>query len=169
LIFVKNRLVFGLISKVIKTVFKAIYKFLGFFNLHITMLVGILGAILYFTGVLTSSPAILLTFYILLIISVVIAIITSIRKLLGLGKKVEKKKGMQIVSTETAQENNENQSLGLHGESTEETVKPQETNKIIRKFFAKSNPNVLVYEYIDRFVLYLKTDGGYKYIRTDRK
>ena len=169
MIFVKNRLVFGLISKVIKTVFKAIYKFLGFFNLHMTLLVGILGAILYFTGVLTSSPAILMTFYILLIVSVVIAIITSIRKLLGLNKKVEKKKGIQIISTENADENKKEESLGLPETKPEEIIKPQEKNRVIRKFFAKSNPNGLVCEYVDRYVLYLKTDGGYKYIRTDDK
>lgn len=170
MMYVKNRLVFGFISKIVKTVFKAIYKFFGFFNLHLTMLVAVVGAILYLTGVLNSSNVALLIFYVLLILSVVYAIIKSIKQLLGLGKKVEKKKSMQIISSVNTVDG-----LSDGAETDETSIVNRDAyvdanqNRPIHYFTAKSNPNVIVCEYVDKYVLYLKTEGGYKYIRTDKK
>lgn len=175
MIFIKNRLIFGAISKVIKAIFKGIYKVLSIFNLQLTMLVGVLGGILYLTGVLTSTPIALTCFYILLILSVVYAIIKSIKRLLGLGKKVEKKKGMQIISEPSVPANTEDESSA--NEPTEETDTGLPKTKLdltqketpIRYFTAKSNKSVVICEYQDRFVLFLKTSSGYKYLRTDKK
>ncbi len=167
MIYVKNRLIFGLVGKIIKLVLKTVYKFLSFFNLHITMFVAVVGAILYFTGVLTSHRTILLVFYVLLIGSVIYAIFSSVKKLLGLGKKVEKKGSVQIVERDTDQNVSVQEQTV---QSTNQSVLPQiDPSKPIRYFAVKDNPSVVVAEYDNRYVLYYKTQSGFKYVRTDFK
>ena len=167
MIYVKNRLIFGLVGKIIKLVLKTVYKFLSFFNLHITMFVAVVGAILYFTGVLTSHRTILLVFYVLLIGSVIYAIFSSVKKLLGLGKRVEKKGSVQIVERDTDQNVSVQEQTV---QSTNQSVLPQiDPSKPIRYFAVKDNPSVVVAEYDNRYVLYYKTQSGFKYVRTDFK
>ena len=172
MIYVKNRLIFGLVGKIIKLVLKTVYKFLSFFNLHITMFVAVVGAILYFTGVLTSHRTILLVFYVLLIGSVIYAIFSSVKKLLGLGKKVEKKGSVQIVERDTDQNVSVQEQTVQEQtvQSTNQSVLPQiDPSKPIRYFAVKDNPSVVVAEYDNRYVLYYKTQSGFKYVRTDFK
>ena len=167
MIYVKNRLIFGLVGKIIKLVLKTVYKFLSFFNLHTTMFVAVVGAILYFTGVLTSHRTILLVFYVLLIGSVIYAIFSSVKKLLGLGKRVEKKGSVQIVERDTDQNVSVQEQTV---QSTNQSVLPQiDPSKPIRYFAVKDNPSVVVAEYDNRYVLYYKTQSGFKYVRTDFK
>ena len=93
----KNRALLGIVWAIIKTVFKLVYGILKFFNLHLAFLVAIAGVVLFFTGALKNS-VVLTVFYVAVIFSIVYAIFTTIKKLLGFGgKKVSKSKGVQIV------------------------------------------------------------------------
>ena len=165
MIYVKNRLIIGLAIKIVKTVLKTVYKFLSFFNLHITMLLVSIGAILYFTGVFNYSRVILLVFYVLLIISILHAIIASIKKLLGLDKKVNKKGNVQIMDSDSA-ESTVSVSAGKIKQSNAYEI---DENTPLRYFAVKDNPAIVVCEYMNRYVLYYKTTDGFKYIRTDMK
>lgn len=100
--FLKTGLVFGLIKKVIVAVFKAVYTVLSFFNLHLTVLVGLVGLVLFLTGTFDKYPTVQTGFYIAIIASVIVAIIITIKKLLGLTNKNRKRKGVEIMNTEIA-------------------------------------------------------------------
>lgn len=101
--FLKTGLVFGLIKKVIVAVFKAVYTVLSFFNLHLTVLVGLVGLVLFLTGTFDKYPTVQTGFYIAIIASVIVAIIITIKKLLGLSNKNRKRKGVEIMNTEGAE------------------------------------------------------------------
>ena len=129
--FLKTGLVFGLIKKVIVAVFKAVYTVLSFFNLHLTVLVGLVGLVLFLTGTFDKYPTVQTGFYIAIIASVIVAIIITIRKLLGLTNKNRKRKGVEIMNTEVA-ENSENAPAASAGNAAGEaealyaqTVPPQ--------------------------------------------
>ena len=95
MILYKNRLIFGIIKNFFVTIFTILYKILAFFNLQLTLLIALIGGILYFTGVFEQNPAILIIFYVLLIISIGYAILATIKKLLGLDKKDKKDKEVE--------------------------------------------------------------------------
>lgn len=129
--FLKTGLVFGLIKKVIVAVFKAVYTVLSFFNLHLTVLVGLVGLVLFLTGTFDKYPTVQTGFYIAIIASVIVAIIITIKKLLGLTNKNRKRKGVEIMNTEVA-ENSETAPAASAGNAAGEaealyaqTVPPQ--------------------------------------------
>ena len=93
---------FSLIKRVIVTIFKAVYAILSFFNLHLTLLVGLVGLVLFLTGVFDKYPSVQTGFYIAIIASILVAIVVTIRKLLGLSGKKRKRKGIEIMDTENA-------------------------------------------------------------------
>jgi Na+(H+)/acetate symporter ActP len=173
LIYVKSRLIFGLVGKAIKLVLKTVYKFLSFFNLHITAFLVVVGGILFFTGVLTSHRAILLLFYVLVIGSVIYSLYANVKKFLGLGKKVNKKQGVQIVERDTKEPEDQPVQSSSVQPAPAVNVQPTATvvnpNVPIRYFAVKDNPSVVVAEYDNRYVLYYKSPNGFKYIRTDLK
>jgi hypothetical protein len=154
-------------------VLKTIYKFLSFFNLHVTAFLAVVGAILYLTGVLTSHRAVLLVFYVLLIGSVIYSLYANVRKFLGLNKKIEKKQGVQIVERDTEETKDQPVQSSSVQPAPAVNVQPTATvvnpNVPIRYFAVKDNPSVVVAEYDDRYVLYYKSPNGFKYIRTDLK
>ena len=100
--FLKTGLLFSLIKRVIVTIFKAVYAILSFFNLHLTLLVGLVGLVLFLTGIFDKYPSVQTGFYIAIIASILIAIIFTIRKLLGFSGKKRKRKGIEIMDTENA-------------------------------------------------------------------
>ncbi len=100
--FLKTGLLFSLIKRVIVTIFKAVYAILSFFNLHLTLLVGLVGLVLFLTGVFDKYPSVQTGFYIAIIASILVAIVVTIRKLLGLSDKKRKRKGIEIMDTESA-------------------------------------------------------------------
>lgn len=117
--FLKTGLVFGLIKKVIVAVFKAVYTVLSFFNLHLTVLVGLVGLVLFLTGTFDKYPTVQTGFYIAIIASVIVAIIITIKKLLGLTNKNRKRKGVEIMNTEVA-ENSETAPVASAGNAAGE-------------------------------------------------
>lgn len=162
MILYKNRLIFGVIKNLFKTLFTIIYKILALFNLQLTLLVALVGLIMYFTGVFEQNPALLITFYLLVVISIFYAILSTIKKLLGLNKKVKKSKGAQIISEQTEKE-----------EKTTETE--QEKQEVVYTpekptyFKVKNHDDFVMAEYSNRYELFKKTEKGLKKIRTDYK
>ena len=149
-----------MIRAIIKGIFKLLYAVISLFNLQFTLFVVLVGALLYFTGVLSSNQTVLLVFQAALIISVIYAILTTIKKLLGIGKKVKKSKGLQIVEPERKEEK----------EKEEETVSvsPQVDEKP-KYYRVKQNPDFVMAEYSDKYELYRIGQNGLIKIRTDYK
>ena len=73
--FIKTGVIVSLIKRIIVTAFKAVYTILSIFNLHLTILVGLIGLVLYLTGVMDKYPAVELGLYFLFFASVVLALI----------------------------------------------------------------------------------------------
>ena len=148
-----------MIRAVVKGIFKLIYAVISLFNLQFTLFVVLLGAVLYFTGVLSSNQTVLLVFQAALIISVIYAILTTIKKLLGIGKKIKKSKGMQIVEPERKEEKEK-------GKDTVSVAQVEEKPKYYR---VKQNPDFVMAEYSDKYELYRIGQNGLIKIRTDYK
>ena len=166
MILYKNRLFFGIIKTIIRAVFGVVNKILSFLNLQPTLLLILLGIVLYFTGTFDKSPAFTIVYELLIVVSVVYAVIATIKKLLGLDKKVKKSKGAQIVNSENAKEENKDQQ--------ETKIEPEikEQSKDVEKpiyFRVKQNSEYVMAEYKDRFELYKIIDGQLKKVRTDYK
>ena len=123
----------------------------------------LLGVVLYFTGVFEQNPAILILFYILVIISIGYAILGTIKKLLGGSKKVKKSKGAQIVSLDTRQEKEQQKAEIVQQENA---VQKPETPTY---FKVKNHPDYVMAEYTDRYELFRKSEDGLKKVRTDYK
>lgn len=147
-----------MIKALIKGVFKLIYKLISLFNLQFTLFVVLIGTLLYFTGTLSNNQTVLLVFQAALIISVVYAILTTIKKLLGIGKKVKKSKGMQIVEPERKTKTEE-----------EQTVSVEQPIEKPRYYRVKQNPDYVMAEYSDKYELYRIGQNGLIKIRTDYK
>ncbi|MBR2448913.1 MAG: hypothetical protein IKB30_02195 [Clostridia bacterium] len=147
-----------MIKALIKGVFKLIYKLISLFNLQFTLFVVLIGTLLYFTGTLSNNQTVLLVFQTALIISVVYAILTTIKKLLGIGKKVKKSKGMQIVEPERKTKTEEEQMVSVE--------QPIDKPKYYR---VKQNPDYVMAEYSDKYELYRIGQNGLIKIRTDYK
>ena len=147
-----------MIKALIKGVFKLIYKLISLFNLQFTLFVVLIGTLLYFTGTLSNNQTVLLVFQTTLIISVVYAILTTIKKLLGIGKKVKKSKGMQIVEPERKTKTEE-----------EQTVSVEQPIEKPRYYRVKQNPDYVMAEYSDKYELYRIGQNGLIKIRTDYK
>ena len=142
---------------IIKTVFGLIYKILSLFNLQPALAVVLIGVLLYFTGVMNANATVRFIFQIALILSLVYALIETVKNLLGLNKKVKKSKGIEMVSVEDGQPN---------------PPKPQQENLSNQKpvyFRVKQNPNLIMAEYFDKFELFKVENGVLVKIRTDYK
>lgn len=191
--FLKTGLIFSLIKRVIVTIFKAVYAILSFFNLHLTLLVGLVGLVLFLTGVFDKYPSVQTGFHIAIIASVLVAIFVTIRKLLGLSDKKRKRKGIEIMEVEKNAESEEKTaqtatvfsrdaaygaaSLTEGGQLSRQTQTAPSSSeddfgKIVKYpvyYAVKQNQNYIMAEYADRYELYFKDRNGLKKIRTDLK
>lgn len=152
------------IRKVITAILKKLYDVLCIFNLQFTLLVALVGVVLYFTGALSEHGGVLIAFCLSFIASVVLSIVLTIRKLLGLGKKKEEKSKVQIVAQ---QPNSEGEQIAP---SVAEQPQPViSAPKYPVYYQVRQNKNYLYAEYEDRYELFQKTPQGLKRIRTDYK
>ena len=165
MILYKNRLIFGIFKNLFVTLFTIIYKIFALFNLQLTLLFALVGVLLYFTGVFEQNPAILILFYVLLIISIAYAILATIKKMLGIDKKIKKSKGAQIISTDAKEEKEETADSNANVVQEEKVVAPEKPTY----FRVKNHPDYVMAEYSDRYELFKKTEDGLKRIRTDYK
>ena len=171
----KNRLIFGIVRKIISTALHAVYSVVALFNLQLVALVLVIGCILFFTGVL-DNDAVLLVFRIALIASVAFAIYKSIKKLLGIdNKKHTRGGGAQIIKSPTlnaVEENISSQSQNAVGvQPTEQVgVNVQTPQSVVPRYFrVRQNSNYVMAEYPDRYELFRLTEQGMTKIRTDYK
>lgn len=158
----KNRLVFGVVKGAVKGVLKAIYKVLSVFNLHFTLFLAVLGLILYLTGTFERGGALLICYVLLLILSVIFALFSTLKKIFKIGKK--NGGGVTIVNTDGETEN-----VGVPHEEKKTYSGEQREEQTPRYYRVKQDPRCIMAEYPDRYVLYRKTESGLKRIRTDYK
>ncbi len=151
MILFRNRLVFGLIKKLIVSLCSAVYKIISLLNLQFTLLIAMVGLLMFLTG-LFENRLWLIVFYFALIFSVIFSILGTIKKLLGLGKKVDRKKNIQIVEP-----------------SEGESVAQNEESDYPRYYRVRCNQNQLMAEFSDRYELYEKRNGEWVMLRTDKK
>lgn len=146
-----------MIRALIKLVFKIIYSVIALFNLQLTLFLLLVGAMLFFTGTMANYPVLMPVFQVALVLSIIYAIVATLRKALGIDKKVKKSKGVQIVQPQ---------------EEKVQPIKEQSVHQTVEKpryFSVKQNPNYVMAEFNDRYELYLKTKDGLEKIRTDYK
>ena len=155
--FPKNYLITGVIAKIIKTALKVAFTFLKVLKLRLVAILALLGIVLHLFGVFDSNN----TLKIFYIVALVVSIFASLWANLTRFKKKDKKekKAVQIVSAEVEKEQEEF--------TESEPIEPQ---TVYPKYYnVKQNPAYVMAEYEDKFVLYLKSNGGFVKIRTDYK
>lgn len=168
---IRNRLIFGMIKRIISTVFKGVYSVIAFFNLQLALFVFIGGLILYFTGAMNSG-AVKLAVDIAFIFSVVLAIILTIRRLLGMDKNPKKSKGVQIV--DQPQQEQPPQPIYVASPTpqpvVQQVIEPAyQTQNTPTYYRVKGKDNYVMAEYSDRYELFSITPNGLKKVRTDYK
>ena len=160
MILYRSPLIFGIIKRIIKVFFTVIYKIFAFFNLQLTLLISLIGLVLYLTGVFNSNQAVLLIFYLLLVFSIIYAIVGTVKRLLGIQPRVKKSKGAQIINEQPESVVN----------TQTESIKQEQVKKENPTYYTvKQNNNYIMAEYSDRYELYRKTEDGLKKVRTDFK
>ena len=142
--------------------FGVIYKLIALLNLQLTLLLLLIGAVLYLTGVFEQGQTFLTLYQVLLVISAVYAVINTIKQLLGIEKKVKRSKGAQIIDSQVQTEKLEQPIIA----PTHTQIEPQQKPVYYR---VKQNPEYVMAEYGDRYELFRITDGQIKKIRTDYK
>lgn len=198
MIYIKCRLITGIIKKILTTVFKAIYKVLSVFNLQPLLFVLVASLILFLTGTLGENPTVKTTFIILIVLSAVYAVIATLYKLFSLGKKKGKK--VQIIDNRTEEyrvagderryddgakgisENNIESRQNVYSQTAtsggcggynyggyNNGVNRNAGAGYPKYFTVRQNPNYFFAEYDDRYELYFKSQSGVKHVRTDRK
>lgn len=168
MILMRNRLVFGFIKKTIGGIFKLLYKLIALFNLQFTLLVLLVGLILYLTGVMKEGDTVMTIFYFTLAISVAIAVIATVKKVLGLGKNVSKSKGVQIVK----EEKKNNADVEMDDQNANEGIEEEMSspNDDTPKYYrVKQHAGYIMAEYPDRYELYKVSRGLMIKVRTDLK
>lgn len=168
MLYVKNRLIIGAIIGLIKGVLKFIYQLLSLFNLQITLLIGVVGLILFFSGVFENNSGAELIFFILLIFSILYAVYVSVKKVFKFDeKKKEKRSKIDIVETKSVETDRKEQNSFVDEQFLIKEPKIEiEKPKYYR---VKQNPNYVMAEYSDRYELFCKTENGLKKVRTDYK
>lgn len=163
---VKSRSVFGGIKKVLKFIFEAVYKVLSFLNLQFTLLVLLSGLILYVSGLFTKYPTAKFWFLIAVVLSVVLGLMLTARKVFKLDKKTKKEK-KSVVPTESEESAHPVQANETQSVEDESVVKGYADKP--RFYNVAQNPNFVMAEYPDRYELFKKTEKGLVKVRTDYK
>lgn len=198
MILFRNRLILGIIKKILGVVFGTVYHILAFFSLRLTALLLLIGIVLYFTGTFDANPTFKVIYELVIIASIVLAVIKNVRKLLGLDKKksskVTRSKGAQIIENENSpiippdtqysnsgvyQYPNYTAPMPIPQQPYQPQSNPQYSAPIPpvipseqekpKYYRVKQNPNYVMAEYSDKYELYKITNGKLTLIRTDFK
>ena len=164
MLLVKNRLIFGAIKTVFGAIFKTIYGILGLFSLQPLVFCAVAGALLEIAfRAVSGSDAGFILFHLILCLCVLYAVLRTVYRLLGLGrKKIKRRERAQILSDFEEREERDNVSPPARSPEPPREERP-------RYYRVKQNPKYVMAEFRDRFELYLETDGSLQYIRTDYK
>ena len=141
-----------------------LYQIIALLNLQVPVLILLIGVVMFFTGVFENNAVVLTIFYVLLAISIVSSIVMTIKKILGIDSRVKKSKGAHIIRTENQTYQDERNYQPQTAKVEEEYKKESPTY-----YKVKQNPNFVMAEYSDRYILYKRTEDGLKKIRTDYK
>ena len=174
---VRNRLILDAIFDIIKWLLKIVYKVVVFLNMQLPLLVVLVGIVLYLVGLFDGGGVAVTIYVICLVVSVVIAIIGLIKKLLGLDKETEKTSGVQIVENpqtpNTAQQPAPAPAPQVVIVQQPANVSPEQAqvqvNEQPQYFRLKQNPNYVMAEYPDRYELFKVDNGSMVKVRTDYK
>ena len=166
MILIRSRLVLGIIFGTVKAVLKAIYKLIELVNLQYALLAALVGIVLYFSGAFDENAAFKTVYDVLFIVTVIYAVVATIKRLLGIEKKVKRSKGAQIVKTNGEEQAEQPKSHEPPKEVVEEiSVQPEKPVY----FRVKQNPEYVMAEYSDRYELFKTSNGKLTKIRTDYK
>ena len=176
---VRNRLILDAIFDIIKWVLKIVYKVIVFLNMQLPLLVVLVGIVLYLVGLFDGGGVAVTIYVICLIVSVVIALIGLVKKLLGLDKETsnDKTSGVQIVEnpqtpTTATQPAPAPQVVIVQqpaNVSPEQAQVQVQVNAEPQYFRLKQNPNYVMAEYPDRYELFKVENGNMVKVRTDYK
>lgn len=175
MIFHKNRLIFGVIRRIIKTVFNVVYKIIKAFNLHLTLFVLLLGIVLAIVGVINKEDSSITVYAIVLILSLVYAVIKTFNNVL---KTKNKNSRVKIVKVNDSEEEQQPQPKHQTAQAQQQNIQQPTQNNYLAvdiqpskpKYYAvKNNPSYVYAEYDDRYELFLRTSTGLKKIRVDYK
>ena len=83
--------IFGVIKRIFRLIFKCIYAVIKFFHLQLAVLVGAAGGVMYLLGVFDEDQTLLIVFYVALGLSAILAVFLTVRKLFGYSGKNKKK------------------------------------------------------------------------------
>ncbi len=170
MIFIKNRSIIGTIGKIIGKIFKFIYKLIDLFCLQFVIIVGLIGVVLYFTGAIREGDTGYIVVAFALIISVVYAIMGTIKKCLGVSKK-SKTEGVQIVDQTTKKPRKwfKKKQEPVQTEQVEvDSVEPLQQEQPTY-YKVKNKTNYVMAEFSDRYELFRVENGKLIRIRTDYK
>jgi membrane protein implicated in regulation of membrane protease activity len=171
------------VGKFFLNVANGIYSAISFVNLQYAVLVLLVGIVLFLTGVLNNVPIVKTIFFIVLALSIVLAIILTIRKLIIGSEKKKGKKEVGDVSdfntenkkesvTEATNQNNEGR-VTLPITEQMEIAKENGVNEktIVYPIYSKvrQNNNYIMAEFEDRYELYFNSEKGLIRVRTDYK
>ena len=181
----RNRLIFGVVGMIISTVFQAVYAVISFLKLQFVFLVSILWAILYLVGMTAKYPILNLFLSLALISSVMYAVVSILKALLGIDNKKRKRRGAQLVNNQTVQPvmqtaqpvqntqfnqtTNASQITPQENGQAYQTGTPNAVNEQPRYFRVKQNRELIMAEYSDRYELYKISGGTLVKLRTDFK
>ncbi|MBE7089940.1 MAG: hypothetical protein E7362_03960 [Clostridiales bacterium] len=190
-------LIFGIIEKAITLVVKVVLKILGFFHLTPMFLVGLVGIVLYFTGVLNNQTA-KIVFDVAIGLCAFYALCAILYSFTGRAKKdrenkrgkvevVKKKKGKKgeeepvqpvIIQQPVIMQQPTSQPVIMQQPISQPVIMPQQmgvqpvyapAQAVPTYYEVKNNPSFVMAEYTDKYILYKKTGSGLVKIRTDYK
>lgn len=173
----------------IKKIFGFIYKILSYVNLQPALFTAVIGAILFLTGVFKAVPALLMVFYLALIICFIYAIIATIKAIFGIKDDNKKEKDKDKDKNKNKNKNqpvqiiepneSENSSPNTDASNSENAINSQvsdsayngqgEQKETPRYYRVKQNPNMVMAEYSNRYELYKIENQKLIKVRTDYK
>ncbi len=167
------------IKRIFKAIFKGVYSVISFLNLQYTLLVLLVGLILFIAGVFDKNQSIYVIFWVFLGLSVLLSLSLNLKRLSPKNKKEKNLK--QITEQPSVKQYSEIQTDNYEAQAHSDIVGGQISgqpifapsgvieDKPLKYFRVKQNPNYVVGEFSNRYELYLKTQGGLKRIRIDYK
>ena len=178
--FYRNRLLLGIVKTVVSTVGQVLYGVICFLNLQLTLIVILLWILLHFTGVTEKYSISTAILSIAFAGSLVYAVLTSIKKLLGLDGQPRKRIGAQTVKDKGADNEKKEDYSAQPSEyrDIEQKVEPSGVDDYPikehredkpRYYRVKQNSSLIMAEYLDRYELYRVADGKLIKLRTDYK
>ncbi len=173
MILVKNNLIFGTIKRIILLVFKIIYKIIAFLNLQFSLLIALVGLVLFLTGVFEGRGELTSVYLVILICSVIFSLIGTVLKWLNVTPK-RKKRGNVKISKDGSNDvevnaNNQPQLDMQQNINNQEEVVNGSLKQYPIYYTVKQNDAYVMAEFVDRYELYLKTPSGLKKVRIDYK